>query len=300
VSSPSIGFPGPVGPSVMTKRRGVGGVDVHMAGVVHLYRHAGGDIVALRSVDLDVDAGEMLALLGPSGMGKTTVLRLMAGVMAPSAGAVRVGARDIGQLSKIDRRTLLGTDISYLVQGVSTNLLPYASAVENVWYAQHGSRSRQHVPPWAPEQVLNMLGLGALGRTAVVDLPLGVQQKVAIAACVSPGPQLLLADEPTARLSPESATEVVDLMCKVNTELGTTVVIVTHDPTVASQFPRTVTIRDGRVGSEGRRGAEYAVIDSSGSLQLPPDVLRVLPPNTRVKVVRTPEGVELQKPEDGR
>jgi putative ABC transport system ATP-binding protein len=274
------------------------GSDVHLTGVVHLYRQPHADIVALRGVDLDVDAGEMIALLGPSGMGKTTVLRLMAGVLTPSAGMVTVGSRDLGRLSGPERRALRATEISYLVQGVASNLLPYATPLENVWYAQHGARVRGHAPPWGPEEVLDLLGLRDLGQTPASRLSLGVQQQVAIAACLSTGPRLLLADEPTAQLGPDAAGEVVTLLQKVNRELGTTAVIVTHDPSVAARFPRTVTIRDGRVGAEGRHGEEYAVVDGSGSVQLPPDVLRVLPPNSRVRVVRLGDGVELRRPEE--
>jgi ABC-type lipoprotein export system ATPase subunit len=273
------------------------GADVRLTGVVHLYRQSRVDIVALRGVDLDVDAGEMVALLGPSGMGKTTVLRLMAGVMTPSAGIVTVGERDLGRLSTLERRALRATEISYLVQGVASNLLSYATPLQNVWYAQHGARAQGYTPPWTAEEVLALLELGDLGETPMARLSLGAQQQVAIAACLSPGPRLLLADEPTAQLSPDAAREVVELLLKVNAELGTTVVIVTHDPTIAARFPRTVTIRDGRVGAEGRHGEEYAVVDGSGSVQLPPDMLELLPPNTRVRVVRREDGVELHRPE---
>jgi putative ABC transport system ATP-binding protein len=279
--------------------RSAAGNDVHLLGVVHLYRQSGTDIVALRGVDLDVGAGEMVALLGPSGMGKTTVLRLMAGVLTPSAGKVTVGRHDLGRLTVQERRRLRATEIGYMVQGTSANVLPFATAVENVWYAQHGARVNGKVPPWQPMEVLEMLGLGDLGRRPLGQLPAGVQHQVAIAACMSSGPKLLLADEPTAQLSPEASVEVVSLLRKVNTEQGATVVIVTHDPTVAAMFPRTITIRDGRIGSEGRRGQEYAVVDGSGSVQLPPDVLEWLPPNSRVRVVRTAQGVELRPDEDG-
>jgi putative ABC transport system ATP-binding protein len=275
-----------------------GGTEVRLTGVVHLYRQAHADIVALRGVDLDVGAGEMVALLGPSGMGKTTVLRLMAGVVTASAGMVTVGTRDLRRLSVSERRALRATEISYLVQGVAPNLLSYATPLENVWYAQHGARVRGHAPPWEPEEVLDLLGLRDLGGVPVARLSVGAQQQVAIAACLSPGPRLLLADEPTAQVGPDAVGEVVALLQRVNREVGTTVVIVTHDPAVAARFPRTVTIRDGRVGAEGRHGEEYAVVDGSGSVQLPPEILGLLPPNTRVRVVRLRDGVELRRPEE--
>jgi ABC-type lipoprotein export system ATPase subunit len=141
-----------------------------------------------------------------------------------------------------------------------------------------------------------MLGLQDVASTPVSDLPLGLKQQVSVATCVAAAPRLLLADEPTAQLSHDASENVVGLLQYLNAVLGTTIVIVTHDPSVAALFPRTVTIRDGRVGSEGRRGEEYAVVDGSGSIQLPPDVLESLPPNTRVRVIRRSDGVELRRP----
>ena len=272
------------------------GVGVHLVGVVHLYRQSGSDIVALRGVDIDIGSGEMVALLGPSGMGKTTVLRLMAGLLKPSAGVVKVGAHDLGRMGELERRALRAGDISFMVQGTGANLLPFATPTENIWFAQHGARANGKTPPWLPEQLLDMLGLRDVASTPVSDLPLGLKQQVSVATCVAAAPRLLLADEPTAQLSNEASENVVGLLQHVNAVLGTTIVIVTHDPSVAALFPRTVTIRDGRVGSEGRRGEEYAVVDGSGSIQLPPDVLESFPPNTRVRVIRRPDGVELRRP----
>jgi len=273
-----------------------GGIGVHLFGVVHLYRQSGSDIVALRGIDLDIDAGEMTALLGPSGMGKTTVLRLMAGLMKPSAGVVKVGTHDLARMNRLERRALRAGDISFMVQGTGANLLPFATPTQNIWFAQHGAKANGRTPPWLPDELLDMLGLRDVASTPAADLPLGLKQQVSVATCVAAAPRLLLADEPTAQLSDEASKNVVGLLQHVNSVLGTTVVIVTHDPSVAARFPRTVTIRDGRVGSEGRRGEEYAVVDGSGSIQLPPDVLESLPPNTRVRVIRTPEGVELRRP----
>ncbi len=270
---------------------------VRLSGVVHLFRQRGADIVALRGVDLDVDGGEMVALLGPSGMGKTTVLRIIAGLIRPSAGMVRVGAHDLSGLSAAHRRALRGGEIAHIVQGTSPNLLPFATALQNVWFSQHGARQRGWQPPWEPHEVLDMLGLDEVADQRVARLPRGLQQQVALAAGVAAGPQLVLADEPTVQLGEEASVKIVSLLERINAELGTTVIIVTHDPMVAAKFPRTVTIRDGRVGAEGRHGQEYAVVDSSGSIQLPPDVLQILPPNTRVRIIRGPDGVELRSPE---
>lgn len=274
-----------------------GGVPVHLIGVVHLYRQAGADIVGLRGVDLDVDAGETIALLGPSGMGKTTVLRLMAGVMTASAGVVRVGDVDLRKLKPAERRRLRAGEIGYIVQGTSSNVLPFATTLENVWFAQHGARTQGRVPPWQPLDLLDLLGLRHLAQVRLAEMPRGVQQLVAVVSGMAAGPRLLLADEPTAQLTTAAAVGVMELLCRINAELGTTVVMVTHDPTMAAMLPRVITIRDGRVGVDALHGQEYAVVDGSGSVQLPPEALELLPPNTRVRVVRTAGGVELRSPE---
>jgi putative ABC transport system ATP-binding protein len=279
---------------------GLGGVAVELIGVVHLYRQAGADVVGLRGVDLEVAPGEMVALLGPSGMGKTTVLRLMAGLMTASAGIVRVDGTDLGRLKPAERRRLRAIEISYVVQGTRPNVLPFATALENIWFAQHGAVREGRPPPWSPEELLDHLGLRDVADAPVSGLPRARQQAIAIAAGIAPGARLLLADEPTAQLTTMGAARVVTLLKKVNADFNTTVVIVTHDPAVAADFPRTVTIRDGRVGVEAHLGEEYAVVDGSGSVQLPPDALALLPPNSRVKVVVTPTRVELSLPEEKR
>ena len=270
-----------------------GGIPLQLRGVVHLYPGHGENIVALRGVDLDVAAGEMVALLGPSGMGKSTVMGLLAGLLRPSAGLVRVGIHDMGQLSDSQRRALRATEIGHLVQGAPHNLLPFATVLENVWFAQQGARGRGgHLS--SPEQVVELLGLGDIADRRVADLARGLQQEAALAAGMAAQPRLLLADEPTSQLGDEASSRVIDLLERVNSELGTTVVLVTHDPLVAVRFPRTVTIRDGRVGAEGRLGEEFAVVDSAGSVQLPPAVVELLPPDTMLRVVRTEHGVELR------
>jgi ABC-type lipoprotein export system ATPase subunit len=281
-----------------TRRQASAGLAVRLAGVVHLYRRAGGDVVALRGVDLDVQPGEMVALLGPSGMGKTTVLRLMAGLIQATAGVVMVGDRDLGRMTDTERRAMRAEEISHIVQGTVSNVLLFATAIENIWFSQHAARARGRVPPWEPDELLEMFGLQELAHERLAELPRGLQQQVAVVAGIGSGPGLLLADEPTSQLSQDASVTVIQLLQRIAAEFGATVVIVTHDPMIATMFQRTVTIRDGRVGTEGHDGREYAVIDSSGSVQLPPDVLEVLPPNTRVQVIRGADGVELRRQQE--
>jgi ABC-type lipoprotein export system ATPase subunit len=271
------------------------GSEVHLSGVVHLYSTPEGEVVALRGVDLDIGSGESVALLGPSGAGKSTVLGLLAGEFAPSAGTVRIGEQDFGRLSADDLSRLRSRDISLVVQGASANLLPYATALENVWFAQHGARRRGHAPVRVARELLEQFGVAELAERRVAEMSMGERQRVALVAGVAVVPRLLLVDEPTSQLPSEERDQVIETVLAIHREIGLTVIVVTHDSEVASRFQRTVTIRDGRVGAEGRYGVEYAVVGRDGSLHLPPDVLDLLPPDSLVRVIRLTNGVELRR-----
>jgi putative ABC transport system ATP-binding protein len=275
-----------------------GGVDLRLRGVVHLYASAEGDVVALRGVDLDVDAGQSVALLGPSGAGKSTVLGLLAGNFAASAGQVLVDDEDVGRMDGERLAQLRALDVSLIVQGSERNLLPYASVAENIWYAQQGARHRGRRDLPSPADLLDRFGLAAIAAEPVAKLGSGARQLAALVGGIAPQPRALLLDEPTSRLDPSSRDEVLALVLAICHDLGTTVVMVTHDADVAARIGRTVTIRDGRVGSEGRRGVDYAVVGRDGLIQLPAEVLDVLPPESLVEVVRHPHSVELRPATD--
>jgi len=272
------------------------GIAVHCDAVVHLYPSPGGDVVALRGVDLDVEAGGALALLGPSGSGKSTLLALLAGLLRPSSGHVLVGAHDLGRSSNRQLLELRATDISLMLQEPMRNLLGYGTAEQNIRFAQRGARHRDRLP-WGPAELLALLGMGSIAQRTVASLSGGEQQQVAIAASAAMAPTLLLVDEPTSQLDRASRDLVVDLLLRVHRELGSTLVAVTHDPAVAAAMPRTVTIRDGRIGAEGRQGEEYAVVGRDGSVQLPPDVLEWIPAGSLLRVRRHSAGVDLRNPE---
>jgi ABC-type lipoprotein export system ATPase subunit len=270
-------------------------LEVHLAGVVHIYPSPEGDVVALRGVDLDIRAGESVALLGPSGSGKSTVLGLLAGEFQPSAGSVRIGDLAVDRASGDVLAALRSRDVSLVVQGSRSNLLPYATAEENVWFAQQGARHRGHTLDRAPADLLDLFGLASLANVPAARMSAGEQQRLALVAGVATLPRLLLLDEPTSQLRDRERDEVIDAVVEIHRALGMTVVVVTHDGDVASRLERTVTIRDGRVGAEGRDGREYAVVGRDGSLHLPPDVLDLLPPESLVRVTRLEDRVEIRR-----
>ena len=270
------------------------GIPVACHGLVHIYRLEGNDVVALSGVDLDVAAGEVVGLLGPSGSGKSTLLNLFAGLLRPSAGRLHVGAHEIARMDEKGLARMRATDVGVVLQGAMRNLLPYANPVDNVRFAQRGARkvrsSRESDDDFTtselPEahEVLSLVGLADHATTHLGALSPGQRQRLAVGVGLAGNPGLLLLDEPTSQLDHEGRDEVLAAVGEINRDLGTTVVAVTHDPDVAERLPRTVTIRDGRVGAEGRRGEEYAVVGRDGSLTLPPDVLERVPPGSLLRV----------------
>ncbi|WP_020521142.1 ABC transporter ATP-binding protein [Catelliglobosispora koreensis] len=252
--------------------------------VVHIYRAEGGDVVALSGVDLDIAPGGMVALVGPSGSGKSTLIALLAGLMRPSAGRVQVGLADIGQLSEKELARLRGTDLGVVLQGAKRNLLPYATLMSNLWLAQRRAAQVRPRDLEPPDQILALVGLPGHGHRRVRDLEPAEAQRAALAVGIASSPGLLLVDEPTSQLDRAGRDEVLDALEAINRERGTTIVAVTHDPAVGERLGRAVTIRDGRVGSEGRNGREFAVIAGDGTIQLPPEVLDAYPPGTLLAV----------------
>jgi ABC-type lipoprotein export system ATPase subunit len=275
---------------------GNGGLDVRCLGVVHLYHLEGTEVVALRGVDLDIEPGEMVALLGPSGAGKSTLLRMLAGMIRPSAGRVIVGGRDVTRMSAAELRSYRATEIGIVLQEATSNLLGYATVHENVEFASRGARQRRSPRAFAHRDLphlLDLLGIAPLSEQLVGTLSGGDQQRVALAAGVAGGGRLLLVDEPTSQLDGAARDSVIEALHTLHDSLGATVVMVTHDVVVAASVPRTVTIRDGRVGAEGHHGTQYAVVGRDGAVQLPPDVLEILPPQTLVRLRRHTLGVDL-------
>ena len=271
------------------------GIDAHCEAVVYIYSMPDGDVVALRGVDLDIDSGEAVALLGPSGSGKSTLLGLLAGLIRPSGGVARVGSYDIGRMTSRELIEFRGAVVSLVLQSASLNLLPYATVLENVQFAQAGSaRIRASALP-KPIDLLSRLGLKEIATEPVATLSGGDQRLVALTMGMATMPQILMVDEPSSDLDAESRSRVMAMLGEFNEEFGTTLLIVTHDPVIAATVPRSLTIRDGRVGAEGRRGEEYVVIGHDGTLQLPPEVLESLPPGTLLTLQQRQGGVDLRK-----
>lgn len=259
-----------------------GGESITTVGLVHIYRSEGHDVAALAGVDLTVLAGEVVGLLGPSGAGKSTLLALIGGLFRPSAGKIFVGERELSALTASELDEFHARETSLLLQGARRNLIPYLTPRENVAFAQEAARRLGAEVP-DPGHVLESVGLAEHGDTPLAHLSQGQLQLAALAVAMAPAPGVLLADEPTNALDHVARERILEAMLRINRQEGTTIVVVTHDPEVAGRLPRTVTIRDGRIGGEGRSGEEYAVVTADGFLPLPLHARADLPPGTLVR-----------------
>ncbi|RZU12542.1 ABC-type lipoprotein export system ATPase subunit [Kribbella rubisoli] len=264
------------------------GLAISTTGLVHIYRAHGHDVAALSGIGISVRPGELVGLLGPSGAGKSTLLQLCGGLLTPSAGRLQVGEHNVATMTDTELDRMRSGDVGIVLQGAGRNLIPYLTPADNIRYAQQAAPDERDLP--TPEAILELVGLGNHAATPLSQLTPGQVQLCAVAVGIATLPGLLLADEPTSQLDHHARDEVLAALRTINSETGMTVLLVTHDPEVAATLPRTITIRDGRIASEGRSGEEYAVVAVDGSLPLPPHVAELLPAGTLVQVT-TDDGV---------
>ena len=244
-----------------------------------IYKPADLEVVALRGVDLEVKPGELIGIVGASGSGKTTLLNILAGLERPSAGRIRVGERDLLDISDQELVAYRRREVGFVWQATGRNLVPYLNVRDNIELPQAitgtGRRQRRE----RAEELLEALQMSDKGRRYPSELSGGEQQRVAIAVALANNPPLLLADEPTGELDTAMAEDVFLMLQRINRRFGVTIIIVTHYAGIARWVDRVVRIRDGRIGSESYlmstyRGddgheEEYLVVDRAGRLQLP-------------------------------
>ena len=206
----------------------------------------------LDHLDLDVPAGDFLALMGPSGSGKTTLLNLIGGLDSPSSGRIVVAGTEIGGMSRSERAALRLRRIGFVFQ--EYNLIPVLSAIENIEFVMllqgvpEAERRRRALA------LLAELGLQGLEHRRPSELSGGQQQRVAVARAVAAGPAIVLPDEPTANLDSAAGAALMDLMRRLNERQGVTFVFSTHDPMVVERARRVIRLRDGRIEADDRQG----------------------------------------------
>jgi putative ABC transport system ATP-binding protein len=209
------------------------------------------EVVALDGVDLAIARGEMVSIVGPSGSGKSTLLNLIGGLDRPTSGEIRIGGQAIGALSDDDLTRLRRDKIGFIFQFF--NLLPSLTCVENVALPLHLKGMSKRETEKRARELLDLVRLSERVEHLPDELSGGERQRVAIARALAFYPPVLLADEPTGNLDSRTGAEILRLIHDLHDRLGATILIVTHDATVAESCPRTVTLRDARISGDVRR-----------------------------------------------
>ncbi|HEX7736987.1 MAG TPA: ABC transporter ATP-binding protein [Ktedonobacteraceae bacterium] len=277
--------------------------------LVKIYKVADLEVVALQGLDLEVRAGEMIALVGASGSGKSTLMNILGGLDTPSAGKCIVAGHELTRLNEAQRIRYRRFEVGHVWQQSGRNLLPELSAAVNVeeplmlrgaGLAYRRKRARE---------LLALVGLAGKEKKRPSQLSGGEQQRAAVAVALANQPRILLADEPTGELDSVTAGEIMHLLRTLNQQLGLTILIVTHDASVAAEVDRTIAIRDGRtstetvrretpleeahaqtqassavIGLSSQTHRESILIDRVGRLQLPKEALEQYPFNGRAEV----------------
>ncbi len=285
--------------------------------LVKIYKIAELEVFALQGLDLVVNRGELLGIVGASGSGKTTLMNILGGLDRPSAGRVWVDGMDLLNLSDTALDRYRRTMVGFVWQQGGRNLIPYLNALENIELPMtlaglSGRQKRKKA-----EELLEAVSLSERRRHRLSELSGGEQQRVAIAVALANSPHLLLADEPTGELDSNTALTIYQTFRDLNARYGLTVMIVSHDPTIARHVNRVVAIRDGKLATETVRQTrvvangeqaqngdgtpagviheevleELTVLDSAGRLQIPKEYLQRVSIKSRVTLEVTDDGI---------
>ena len=262
--------------------------------LVKIYKTPDTEVLALQGLDLNVDYGEMTAIIGNSGSGKSTLLNMLGGLDRPSAGRLVVDGKDLFKMTDRQLVEYKQKTVGFVWQNNARNLLPYLTAIQNVTMPMLFSDTRKKRE--RAKELLEMVGMSHRADSRLSTLSGGEQQRIAIAIALANAPRLLLADEPTGAVDQRTSDYILDMLRTLNRELGITIVIVTHDQLLAKKVSRVVAIRDGKIASERimkesylqRLGEissateteevqdEYAIMDKAHRVQLPREMLERL------------------------
>lgn len=210
------------------------------------YRHRGRRVAALDSASLEITPGDFVAVVGPSGSGKSTLLLVLGGMLSPSAGKVFLNGHSLYELSPNQRAELRRQKIGFVFQ--TFNLVPYLTALENVQIPLFLAGLDETNQKQRAAALLERVGLADRLDHKPPELSIGQQQRVALARVMANDPEIILADEPTGNLDPDTGQQILDLLEEMNRE-GRTVVMVTHDPRAAARAKRTLRLKDGRISA---------------------------------------------------
>ena len=284
--------------------------------LVKIYKTKDIEVLALQGLELEIARGELMAIIGNSGSGKSTFLNMIGGLDRPSAGRLIVDGKDLFKLNERELVEYKRSTVGFVWQNNARNLLPWLSAWRNVQMPMlfnKGKAKRQRAI-----ELLELVGMEHKRKSRLNQLSGGEQQRIAIAIALANDPKILLADEPTGSVDMKTSNYLLDVFRKLNTELGLTIVIVTHDRMLAHKVNRVVSIRDGKTSSERimhsyakelanvhgfDEGAdtheEFAVLDRAGRLQIPREMLEQMGEDgNRVKLEMRDGQIVIERPTD--
>jgi len=219
------------------------GLEIKIKDLVRVYRLGKVEVQALRGLNMNVNAGEIISIIGPSGSGKTTLLNIMGGLDLATAGSVQVGNIKVTALSTKDLVEYRRETVGHIFQ--TLNLIPTLTAAENIELPMIASGTPRSTRIERVQELLKVVGLTERAPHKPEELSGGEQQRIAMATALANDAPVILADEPTGELDTVNAKIVVDYLVKINRELGKTIIMVTHDPSVARATSRILRIEDG-------------------------------------------------------
>lgn len=256
--------------------------------LVKIYKTKDSEVMALQGLDMNVERGELMAIVGKSGSGKSTFLNMVGGLDKPSAGRLFVDGKDLFKMSSQDLIEYKKQTVGFVWQNNARNLFPYLNAFQNIQVPMIFTSQKKRKEE--AQLLLEMVGLSHRKYNRLGELSGGEQQRIAIAIALANKPKVLLADEPTGSVDLQTSNYILDMFRELNKTLGTTIVIVTHDMSLAKKVNRVVSIQDGKISSEMHARTsnendmesisafeeahdEYVILDRAGRLQIPHDML---------------------------
>ena len=264
---------------------------VQAESLVKIYKTKETEVMALQGLDLTIERGELTAIIGNSGSGKSTYLNMIGGLDRPTVGSLQVCGRNLFTMTEKELVLYKRNTVGFVWQNNGRNLLPYLSAVENVMLPMYLSSVRNKREK--AMELLERVGMAHKKNSRLQMLSGGEQQRIAIAIALANSPQLLLADEPTGSVDTKTADYIFDVFTELNKE-GQTILIVTHDVALSRKVKRVVAIRDGKISSERvlkekyadrlkesnidwhteETQEEFAIVDKAGRVQIPSELLK--------------------------
>lgn len=285
--------------------------------LVKIYKTKDIEVVALQGLDLTVEQGELMAIIGSSGSGKSTFLNMLGGLDRPSAGKLYVDKKNLFTMTEKELVTYKRSTVGFVWQNNGRNLLPYLTAYENIMMPMELNSYKEKKE--RADMLLDMVGLSSKKNNKMQGMSGGEQQRIAIAIALANSPKVLLADEPTGSVDTKTSNYIFDIFKRLNQDLGVTIVIVTHDVSLSKKVQRVAAIRDGKISSErilkedfaqrvkdadkvdwheAETQDEFAILDRSGRVQLPSEMLAEMGlSDNKVKVVMQDGKIVLEKPE---